>query len=407
MQRMCVGLVLALGVFLPATFAQEFTPPPQAERDYLAAIAKLGGRAQVDGDYRIVAVLFGADCTNEEMKGLAHCERLTSVTINSQKIDDDGIAHLKPLKKLTSVTITSSDATVESVAALREALPGARIISANTFRAPPPANPPAGGIARANRAPAGLTSSTARLSPSTTMLKNAAVQDDLKLTPEQRAQIVDATNTTAVSSIMKLIDEKVHSLLTPEQKSRMKQLELQQVGVSGLLHDDIARQLLITDQQSEAIRQLNTELGQAAQEKIRAVFADRDANETAEDFSKKLREKSLGLNKDREVKLLALLNENQRKVWQEMNGPKGPEVLPAAPFVFAEAGAGRPAMSARSTFTRYDRDNDGLLTEAEFPATNTVRKAMAEAGFTFAFPIGRDVFVETYTKYAERNEAGR
>lgn len=56
MQRICMSLLLGLVGFRLAALAQEFVPPPKAERDYVAAIAKLGGRAEVDEPYLAFAV---------------------------------------------------------------------------------------------------------------------------------------------------------------------------------------------------------------------------------------------------------------------------------------------------------------------------------------------------------------
>ena len=406
MQRISVVVLFLVG-FVSSALAQEFTPPPKAERDVLAAISKAGGRAQVDGEYRIVAVTFGADCTNDELKGLATCERLTSVTVASRKITDEGLAHLQGLKKLTTVTLNATGATNEGVAALRAALPDARVavLGGGGFR---PGGTTAGGFGGGGAAPrgAGLGGFSGNtLNRSTTLLRNVAVQDDLKLTPEQRTQISEATHSSALTAVMKLIEEKAQGVLTAEQKTRLKQLELQQGGALAVIKAEVIPQLKLTPEQVAAIQNENEDLSTESREILRQALGQRAPEESAEDYSKKIRDKIAEFNKKRDEKILALLTAEQRAAWSALVGPKGPDLGAASNFPAAGPAGGftprDPAATAKSLFTQYDTNKDGMLSEEEFPATNRTRTSMTAAGITLVYPVNSEVFVENYVKYSQ------
>mgnify|MGYP006349508335 CR=1 FL=1 len=90
-----------------------------------------------------------------------------------------------------------------------------------------------------------------------------------------------------------------------------------------------------------------------------------------------------------------------------MVGPAGPRISTG----FSDGGPfggdrGRvptdPAAAARNVFSRYDRDNDGKLTDAEFPQDLRTRRAMTEAGITLEFPAGREDFEKAYIKYIDQ-----
>ena len=406
---LCITGFMLFG--LSSAVAQEFTPPPKAERDVLAAITKLGGRAQVDAEYRIVGLTLGAECTDEELKSLAACERLTSVTISSPKVTAAGLEHLKQLKKLTWLTFNSPRLSTERLTDLRSALPDTRISAlggspgrgdAANAGAPANAGPRNGGFGGfGNSTPFG--SGPSRIA---SLLRNTAIQDDLKLSPEQRTKINETTSSTALSEMLKLIDEKTRSILTAEQKVRLKQLELQQLGMNAIYRDDIAKQLKLTEEQVASIRKKNEELVEESREITRKAMAERPANETNEEMIKRLRDKANGFTAKREEQVLSLLSEEQRKAWQELTGPKGPVITPASRFGergerVGAAGFATPEY-AKTIFSRYDIDKDGMLTETEFPESNRTRTAMKAAGITLVYPATTDVFVENFLKYVQQ-----
>ena len=396
--------------------ADEFTAPPKAERDILAAIGKLGGQARVDGEYRLLSLTIAGECTNDELKGLAACERLTSLSLSSPKITDAGLEHLKGLTKVTSISISTSGTTTEGIAALRAALPNCRITTFGRGAFPassgsPANNPPGGG----GQFPSGFAGGSlgSELTRTFNLVRNNAIQDDLKLTTEQRTKITDATSTAAYTAYQKSVDEKMRAWLTPEQLARLKQLELQQLGMNAFNREEVVKQLKITPEQVAGIRKQYDEASAAARVALQELTArGGGGNETPDDRSNQLRTKMAELSKQREEKVLAQLNEEQRKAWQEMVGTKGPVVNGSfADQVVVGRDRSRPVLSAadaaKTIFERYDTDKDGKISEAEFPATNRTRISMTAAGITLEFPVPRATFESTYGKYYEGDRRRR
>ena len=404
------GLVVLLGA-MAAQAADEFAPP-QAEREVVAAVGKGGGRVTVDGEYRVIGVSLGNEGTNADLKASAACERLTTISIASPKITDEGLGHLKELKKLTQISILSSGTTDAGLAALRAALPDARITSFG--RAAAPAAGPGGRIGGGpgnavdrGRAPGGFGSGSTT-SRTVTQLRNAAIQDDLKLTAEQRTQIATASSSSAISEALKLVDEKALAVLTPEQKARLKQIELQQ-SASAILRAEVVAQLKLSAEQIASITKVNEEQTAAGQAALRDIFSQR-GTETNEAISTKLREKAAEFAKLREEKVHAVLSDEQKKAWKELIGPPGPVI--ASPFLSSENRFGggapfTPAAAAKSIFDRYDANRDNQLSDTEFPESNRTREAMKAAGITLVYPVAREVFETNYAKYYEQSRRGR
>jgi hypothetical protein len=83
------------------------------------------------------------NCTNDDVKLLAACERLTGVQIMSPRINDESVEHFKVLPKLASVTITTSGITETGLAALKSARPSLRVNDLSRNRSVQPARPTA------------------------------------------------------------------------------------------------------------------------------------------------------------------------------------------------------------------------------------------------------------------------
>lgn len=415
--RSCGLFVVLSAVALQA--ADEFAPP-KAERDVVAAVGKGGGRVTVDGEYRVVGVALGNDNTNDDLKALAACERLTTISIASPKITDEGLEHLKGLKKLTSIGVNSTGTTAAGVTALRAALPECRITTFGRFAAPAAGPAGAGGpggrigggpgnAGDRGRAPGGFGGfGSGSSSRTATLLRNAAVQEELKLTPEQKTQIAAAGSNTAYTEFLKQIDERSAAVLNAEQKARLKQLELQQ-SASAILRAEVVAQLKLSAEQVATITKVNEEQTAAGQAVLRDIFAQR-GTETNEAMSAKLREKVAELNKQREEKIQAVLSDEQKKAWKELIGPPGP--VTASPFLSSENRFGggapfTPAAAAKSLFDRYDSNRDNQLSDTEFPESNRTREAMKAAGITLVYPVAREVFETNYAKYYEQSRRGR
>ena len=410
-------LLLVSPLVSGAFAADEFVPPPPAEREAVAAVARQGGKVEVDGEYRITTVQLGTNSINDDLKLLVSCERLTSLQISSPKITDAGIEHLKGLTRLTTIRIFTSGMTAEGIASLGKALPNCRVTSFGNrggFGAAgggPAA--PAGRAGNGGRAPGGgfdatmLGANGFGFRPSrTTLARDAAVQDDLKLTPEQRQKIAVAAEASSPAALARALDEKITAALNPEQLIRLKQIELQQVGILGLLREDVAKELSLTDDQKTSIGKFRDEASVGLRTAMSDLTAQRAPGVPATDLMAKLREKSAELNKQRDEKILAVLTNEQRNAWLTMLGPKGPEVSTTSDR-FSSFTSRTPAESAKALFDRYDTDKSGTLTDAEFPETNRTRRSMTSSGVTLKLPISREDFEKIYAKYLEGARGGR
>jgi len=347
MQR-CAFLLVGLGLFASnLSAADEFKTPPAAEREAVAALVKVGARVSVDGDYRVTSVSLSTGSTNEHLKLLAPCEKLTSLNISSAQINDDGVNQLQALSQLKTLTITNSGISPAGADALRKGLPDCRIsILGGGGRGPGGGGfNPAGGAAGGGPGGRGTTmrggtgfpgsigggfgGTTLRSSRPATLARNTAVQDDLKLTPEQRQQISEASTSTSLTALMEALDAKVIGALNDEQKARLKQIELQQLGMNALTREDIVKELKLSEEQVASIRKQIDAGSEAYRTAVTELLAQRAGAAPSEDLNTKAREKSAELRKQTEEKVLGVLNDEQKKSWQtrakEVGSVGGPD----------------------------------------------------------------------------------
>ena len=372
--------------------AAEFVAPPQAERDCVAALTGHGARVQINSDYRVTSIALGAESGNEDLALLAGCDRLEQLQIASPRINDDGLQHLQGLKQLTSITFNTSAVTSESLAKLRMALPSCRITSTTRGRQNP------GGTAAPGTGPGvpfGTTSfGMPAASNRTVLIRNAAVHDELKLSDEQRRQITAAGD---LNALQRASQEKMLAVLTPDQRTRLKQLELQQSGPAALLREEAA-DLKLTPDQQVAIRTLIDEAAATMRTAMSELSTQRGQNAAGTELFNTLREKSAVINAQRDEKILAVLSDAQRQQWQTLLGPKGPDLTA---FRSATGGARTTRETAAAIFDRYDQDRSGTLTDDEFPASNRTRVAMTRAGVELSFPMTREAFEKAHARYLE------
>lgn len=418
-----IAAVLSI-VDVGAWGADEFVAPPQAEREAVAALTKKGARLNIDADYRVTDVVLMSGFTNDELRLLAACERLTGLQLSSPQITDAGIDHLKALTKLTRLTISGSGLTETALADLRAMSPNLRITNIGGTRGAP-GDPPPGATRGPPGANVGGRGGSGNPGPGPTasrgttiggpfggppgtfgaippgpaspgnLVTNPTVQEDLKLTAEQREQIRAASDYNA---FIRARDEKAMALLSDEQRSRLKQIELQQAGITAVVQDDVAKKLNLTDDQRaifrKAIDEAATNLNTATTEIRRQ---DPSPGQVA-----KVREKTVEMNKERDERIQSLLNDEQRKVWLAMLGPKGPDIF----TISRGFPTAMPEAVARSAFKRTDTDRDGKVSETEFATIpEATRQRIKDAGVSFEFPVSREDFEKGYAKYIQSRSA--
>lgn len=163
------------------------------------------------------------------------------------------------------------------------------------------------------------------------LLRQEKVQDELGLSPEVREQLStlsetlrsemfasfrelrdlsDDERTAKMAEMTASVRTKVQALLTPEQTSRLKQLELQREGPSALARDEIAEQMQLSPEQRESIRAVIEEASSRGQ------FGRGDQAGSREERQQQ-REAS---QRERDRKLLAILTDAQRRQWTALLG---------------------------------------------------------------------------------------
>lgn len=101
------------------------------------------------------------------------------------------------------------------------------------------------------------------------------------------------------------------AFLKPEQLKRLHQIEIQQRGPSGALADAaIAKKLKVTPEQETKVKAIMAEMQEGMNELRAAAGQDRQA----------MMQKFTALRKETNAKVVALMSEEQQKMWKEMTG---------------------------------------------------------------------------------------
>jgi Spy/CpxP family protein refolding chaperone len=163
------------------------------------------------------------------------------------------------------------------------------------------------------------------------LLRNETVQNDLKLTDDEKASIQklqDAARenrsalqglsgeerTAKMQEIAKEQDSKIAGILDDKQKARLKEIRLQQRGPSALTDKELAEALKLTDDQVNKIKEIVDAMQKEMQEAFQS--AGQGGDRTA------MRDKMTKLRKDTSDKILAVLTPDQKTSYDKMLGAK-------------------------------------------------------------------------------------
>jgi hypothetical protein len=129
--------------------------------------------------------------------------------------------------------------------------------------------------------------------------------------------------------------EQIATVLDDAQMKRLREIWVQTLGVGALSNEEVAAELKITDLQKEEIADTQQEAGGEMFEKLRELGQQQDGDEAARNAKRD------ELRKEMEEKVLANLNDDQRKQFEAMKGTKFD--LPRSAFGFGGRGrGGRP-----------------------------------------------------------------
>jgi predicted translin family RNA/ssDNA-binding protein len=165
---------------------------------------------------------------------------------------------------------------------------------------------------------------------------NEGVQKEIKMTEDQIKKVKDVTQEIRTKFRDKFADagmdrEKMQALfreiqtetdkavtaaLKPDQVKRIKQIELQVIGLRAFGREEVQKELKFTDKQKEEYTELSKEVTKDAAAIMEGIsFRDREKFQEAQ---KKVQE----LNKKALDKFVSKLTADQQKTYKEMQGEK-------------------------------------------------------------------------------------
>jgi len=165
-----------------------------------------------------------------------------------------------------------------------------------------------------------------------TLVGNKSVQDELKMTEDQKTKVADIVKTTTATvtdktkdltgddrrtklpAIMKEVNEATEKslggILKEDQTKRLKQIQLQQSGYRAFTQEGTQKTLKFTDEQTKEVKTMAEE----ATKKMMDETKDLQRNDP------KRREISTKISKETMEKITEKLTADQKKAWKEMTG---------------------------------------------------------------------------------------
>lgn len=186
----------------------------------------------------------------------------------------------------------------------------------------------------------------------TTLIVNKSVQEEIKLTDEQKTGLAEKSKEVREKSTelfkemfkggfkklekeeqeklqakMKEIAEPfnkyIDTTLKDDQKKRLKEIVYQQMGTGAFANEEVVKELKITDEQKEKVAAISTE----SQKEIRSLTTELFKGGDREEITKKIS----NLRREATEKALKVLDADQKKQWETMTG-KPFEVKNEAPM---------------------------------------------------------------------------
>jgi hypothetical protein len=107
----------------------------------------------------------------------------------------------------------------------------------------------------------------------------------------------------------------VKEVLKPDQLKRLTQIQLQVRGVSAFEDEDVQKELKLTQEQKDDIKTIVEDTRKQAREAFQG--AGRDPTKFAE-----VRKKVMAVEDEGKDRVSKLLNDDQKKTWEQMKGEK-------------------------------------------------------------------------------------
>jgi hypothetical protein len=169
------------------------------------------------------------------------------------------------------------------------------------------------------------------------MLRHKAVQDELKLSDDQKKKVMEVFMKTRdkmlelvengqrdkMQALLKEREKDFTAILTPEQTKRLKQVHLQLLGVWALADPEIAKEFQVTEEQGKKLQ----ELQQKTQKEMDEILEGKGAATRTE-----AQQKAVELHNSANEKGLQILSAEQRDKWKETIGEPFKGEIPRIPL---------------------------------------------------------------------------
>lgn len=172
---------------------------------------------------------------------------------------------------------------------------------------------------------------------SSMLLQQKSVQDELKLTDDQKTKLKEAGDKMRASfgggggggnrteaereearkkfeEVRKANDKAVAEILTADQAKRVKEITLQQAGPMALANEETAKAVGLTADQQAKVKEISTGLA----DETRKLFQGGGGGGNFQEG----REKMQAARKAAADKVVALLTDEQKKTWEGLVGKK-------------------------------------------------------------------------------------
>jgi len=167
------------------------------------------------------------------------------------------------------------------------------------------------------------------------LIFNKSVQDELKLTDDQKASLTKlqgkqreamtkaredaggdfAKMREAMQAFQQEMGKEVHTILKPEQQKRFKQIQVQVGGARALQNAELSKDLNLSEKQKEEIKGILDD----AQKDVREIFQDAQGDR---ERMQAAMQKVQKINQDANAKALKVLNSDQQTKYKELAGDK-------------------------------------------------------------------------------------
>jgi Spy/CpxP family protein refolding chaperone len=161
------------------------------------------------------------------------------------------------------------------------------------------------------------------------LLQNKSVQEELKMTDEQKEavkKVADEYGPKLREAFQNMDREKAQEIqqaqtkaslatLKPEQVKRFKQIDLQVSGLVALGREDVQKELKLTDEQKNKIKEISENLQKEMREIFQDAGQDREKRQEAQKKIATMRTEAFD-------KVKAALTDEQKATWKEMVGEK-------------------------------------------------------------------------------------